>query len=86
MKARLLSGAPALALLRRRQHATQTPQGFRHHAVPALPAMIGNPADPGPLAKLRDRIADGLTASLEFVDDDSIMDDILPTNNQNTDK
>jgi hypothetical protein len=48
--------------------------------------MIGNPADPGPLAKLRDRIADGLTASLEFVDDDSIMDDILPTNNQNTDK
>jgi hypothetical protein len=48
--------------------------------------MIGNPADPGPLAKLRDGITDSLTASLEFVDDNCIMDDVLPTNNQNADK
>ncbi len=75
-----------MALLRRRQHATQTPQGFRHHAVPALPAMIGNPADPGPLAKLRDRIADRLTAPLDVSDDQGIMDDVLPPNDQNADK
>jgi hypothetical protein len=48
--------------------------------------VIGNPADPGPLAQFRDRITDGLTAPLQLGNDQGIMDDVLPTDDQNADK